>query len=233
MSQERYFLYLDGVQRGPYTVAHIGHMVNSGIVHHSAMFWCEGLEQWQPVTQLIVHKDEKKRRRVNVSAWMLGFLGVLSLFLWMAGPTLREGWREQHQVERSALGAYWSARGVLRAHLGWFSALRFTDFNPAQVVFVDEGHASVILEADVSGDGAAQRRSRWQVDLRYDKRLQAWMPDASDGPKSSSKPDTPAKPEASESSEVPAKTAVSSSPAVSSKEAVAPGAEPLPEATGQ
>ena len=86
MSQERYFLYLDGVQRGPYTVAQIGHMVNSRIVHPSAMFWCEGLEQWQPVTQLIVHKDEKKRRRISVSAWMLGFLGLLLVLFWMAGP---------------------------------------------------------------------------------------------------------------------------------------------------
>ena len=209
MSQERYFLYLDGVQRGPYTVAHIGHMVNSGIVHNSAMFWCEGLEQWQPVTQLIVHKDEKKRRRISFSAWMLGFLGVLLLLIWMAAPTLREGWREQHQVERTALGAYWSARGVLRSHLGWLSALRFSDFNPVQVVFVDDAHASVILEAELSGAGSAQRRGRWQVDLRYDKRLQAWMPDATDAPK------------------LPAESVQSV------KEAAAPGSESLPAAAGQ
>jgi hypothetical protein len=104
---------------------------------------------------------------------------------------------------------------VLRAHLGWFSALRFNDFNPAQVVFVDDGHAYVILEADVSGGDSAQRRGRWQVDLRYDKRLQAWMPDATDGPKSSGKPD------------------VSAVPALSSKEVAAPSSEASPEAAGQ
>ncbi|NBV33096.1 MAG: DUF4339 domain-containing protein [Proteobacteria bacterium] len=234
MSQERYFLYLDGVQRGPYTVAQIGHMVNSGIVHPSAMFWCEGLEQWQPVTQLIVHKDEKKRRRISVSAWMLGFLGLLLVLFWMAGPTLREGWREQHQVERTALGAYWSARGVLRAHLGWFSALRFSDFNPSQVVFVDDGHAYVILEADVSGGDSAQRRGRWQVDLRYDKRLQVWMPDATDGPKASAKPEASVKPEPSELSAKPeGSTEPALPPTLSSKEAAAPSSEFGAESAGR
>ncbi len=184
MSQERYFLYVDGVQRGPYTVSHIGHMVNSGIVHSSAMFWCEGLEQWQPVTQLIVPKHEQKRRRLSVSAWFLAALGCVLILLWLAFPTLKEGWREQHQVEQSPLAAYWSARGMVRSHVGWFTALRFREFNSECVALTADGHASVTLEAEVSRGGAAERVGRWQVDLRYDKRMQVWMPEVTINPES-------------------------------------------------
>ncbi|NBV85223.1 MAG: DUF4339 domain-containing protein [Verrucomicrobia bacterium] len=182
MSQERYFLYVDGVQKGPYTVGHIGHMVNSGIVHSSAMFWCEGLEQWQPVTQLIVPKHEEKRRRLNVSAWILAVvLGGLLLF-WLAFPTLQEGWREQHQIEQSPLAAYWSARGMVRSHVGWFTGLRFREFNPECVTITADGHASVVLEAEVSRGSSAERLGRWEVGLRFDKRLQAWMPELTGAP---------------------------------------------------
>ena len=201
MAQERYFLYVDGVQRGPYTVGHIGHMVNSGIVHESAMFWCEGLEQWQPVTQLIVPKGEKKRRRLHLSAGLMVALAVGLLLLWLLFPTLKEGWREQHQVERTPLAAYWSARGVLRSHLGWFAAPRFAEFNPAQVFLSENGTAIVTLEAEVARGGFAGRRGRWQVDLRYDKRLRAWRPDANASPRDPALPSSPstASPPVSES----------------------------------
>jgi len=175
MSQERYFLYLHGTQRGPYTVGQIGHMVNSGIVHSEAMFWCEGLEQWQPVTQLIVPKEEVKRRRIHFGAGTLGIFVVLALVVWLFMPTLREGWKEQHQVDKDQISAYWRARGVLRESLGWFSGVHFREFDPAKVTFLEGDRAAVELEAQVSPVIGESHQTRWKVDLQYDKRLRMWM----------------------------------------------------------
>lgn len=175
MSQERYFLHVDGAQRGPYTVRQIGHMVNSGIVHSGAMFWCEGLEQWQPVTQLIEPKQARKRRRIRVGAGTLVAAAVFAGFLWLALPTLRQGWREQHQVDRTPEAAYWRARGILREHVGWTNGLHFREFDPAKVLRFEGDDATVEIEAASSGFFGQQRTARWKVELRFDKRLQMWV----------------------------------------------------------
>lgn len=181
MSQERYFLHVDGAQRGPYTVRQIGHMVNSGIVHAGAMFWCEGLEQWQPVTQLIEPKLHRKRRQIRLGTRTVASLGVGLGILWLALPTLRQGWMEQHQVERGAEAAYWRARGVLREHVGWFTGLRFKPFDPSKVTLDGEDAAAVELEAESSGAFKGQRFERWKVRLVYDKKLRMWVAAEGDG----------------------------------------------------
>ena len=182
MSQERYFLHVDGAQRGPYTVRQIGHMVNSGIVHTGAMFWCEGLEQWQPVTQLIEPKKQKQRRRIQLGAGTVAAVGVCLGVFWLALPTLRQGWREQNQAERTPEAAYWRARGVLREHVGWFTGLRFKPFDPAKVKLAGEDAATVELEAESSGAFKGQRFERWKVELIYKKRLQMWVAAEGDAP---------------------------------------------------
>ncbi len=196
MSQERYFLHVDGTQRGPYTVRQVGHMVNSGIVHSGAMFWCEGLEQWQPVTQLIVPKAEVKRRRLNLSAKTLLGIGFCLLLLWICWPTLREGWREQHQVAKDSHAAYWRARGVLRESLGWFSGARFYEFDPSKVALLTSDRASVELEAQIEPFLGKPKSTRWRVELRYDSKLQMWVAAGAVPPV----PPAPAPSEASESS---------------------------------
>jgi hypothetical protein len=175
MSQERYFLHVDGAQRGPYTVRQIGHMVNTGIVHAGAMFWCEGLDQWQPVTQLIEPKRHKQRRQIRIGAGTLAAVAVFLGVLWLALPILRQGWKEQNQVERSPEAAYWRARGVLREHVGWFTGLRFKPFDPAKVSLSGEDAATVELEAESTGAFKGQRFERWKVELVYNKRLQMWV----------------------------------------------------------
>jgi len=188
MSQERYFLYLHGIQRGPYTVSQVGHMVNSGIVHSEAMFWCEGLEQWQPVTQLIVPKEEKKRRRIHFGAGTLAVCGAGLVVFWMFLPTLREGWREQHQVQKDAFSAYWRARGVLRESLGWFSGAHFRSFESSAVRLDGMDGAFVELEARVAPLFGTTHTTRWMVALRYDNRLRMWVAADSSSPPESFNP---------------------------------------------
>ena len=177
MAEEMYFLYLDGVQRGPYTVFQIGHMVNSGIVHPDALFWCEGLEQWQPVAQLITPKHEIKRRR-----WRLG-LGLLSGLLFAAivaavfWPGIQEVWREQHQVEKSTEAAYWRARGVIRERLGRFQPLWFSDYQPSKVRLDGSSEAAVDLDVQTrAGTSFGSQVIQWTVRVRYDERLKMWVP---------------------------------------------------------
>ena len=203
MSQERYFLFLHGTQRGPYTVSQIGHMVNSGIVHHEAMFWCEGLEQWQPVTQLIVPKEVVKRRRIHIGAGTLGALAVAAFVIWLFFPTLREGWREQHQVDKNASAAYWRARGVLRETLGWFAGVHFYEFDADKVSLKGDDLAVVELEARVSPLFGESRQTRWRVDLKYDNRLRMWVAGEQGGSSSSE----PGNGEASEETETPKESA--------------------------
>jgi hypothetical protein len=175
MSQERYFLHVDGAQRGPYTVRQIGHMVNSGIVHAGAMFWCEGLEQWQPVTQLIEPKRHRQQRRIRLGAGTMAVIGLVLGAFWLVLPILRQGWKEQNQSDRTLEGAYWRARGALREHVGWFTGLRFKPFDPDKVSWSGEDAATVELEAESSGAFKGQRVERWKVELVYDKRLRMWV----------------------------------------------------------
>jgi hypothetical protein len=175
MAREKYFLYVDGTQRGPYTVSQIHHMVNQSIVSSEAMFWCEGLDQWQPVTQLIVPKAERVRRRFRFSGRALLVLLGLVVAGWIAGPMVRQGWKEQHQVELTPESAYWRARGVVRDGIGKFTAIQFDAFQHEAVQMTDS-RATVHLGAHIKRFGGELRRVQWRVILEYDIRLKHWQP---------------------------------------------------------
>jgi hypothetical protein len=176
MPRERYFLYIDGSQRGPYTVDQIDHMVNKGIVSSESMFWCEGLDQWQPVSQLIVPKVEVVRRRIRISTRLVGVVLLGMVLLGVTWPLLSEGWREQHQVELTQEAAYWRARGVLRDTFGKFTSILLEPFDPANVRLHGGQQASVELSAQTKRLGGAPMQGRWLVELEYDQRLKEWRP---------------------------------------------------------
>ena len=52
-SPEVFYLHINGEQRGPYTVQHIDHLLNSGLIAEETLFWREGLEQWQPTRSML------------------------------------------------------------------------------------------------------------------------------------------------------------------------------------
>jgi hypothetical protein len=176
MPRERYFLHIDGSQRGPYTVDQIDHMVNKGIVSAESMFWCEGLDQWQPVSQLIVPKVEVVKRRIRISARLVGLILLGAVLLGAIWPLIYEGWKEQHQVELTQEAAYWRARGVLRDTFGKFTSILFEPFDPAHVRLGGGQQASVELSAQTKRLGGAPMQGRWLVELEYDPRLKEWRP---------------------------------------------------------
>ena len=176
MPRERYFLHIDGAQRGPYTVDQIDHMVNKGIVSADSMFWCEGLDQWQPVSQLIAPKVEVAKRRIRISLRLVVAGVLFCVLLWFLWPLIHQGWREQHQVELTQEAAYWRARGVLRDTLGKFTSILFDPFDAAKVRFHGGHRASVELSAQTKRLGGLPTQARWLVELEYDARLNEWRP---------------------------------------------------------
>ena len=83
-SPEIFYLHIQGEQRGPYTVKQVDHLLNSGLDRPETLFWRDGMEQWQPVTDLV-----KLRKRANPwikPAIALGVALVILALLRVFGP---------------------------------------------------------------------------------------------------------------------------------------------------
>src|SRR5438128_1331376 len=110
MQAEVFFIYHNGEQRGPYTAAQVNHLHRCGFIDEETLYWREGLEQWQPVSQIVL----RRRRRNRMLFWsiLLGVLVALALFLMLFGPVTAERWREMTSGELTPESAWWHARGL-------------------------------------------------------------------------------------------------------------------------
>jgi len=171
---EVFYLHINGEQRGPYTVRHIDHLLNSGLINEDALFWREGLEQWQPVTQLVARRQRKSRWRKRAIALAIAVpvaLLLLRLFL----PITLEAWREMNQHEFTQKAAYWRARGIVRNQCVPPGALvSFGKLRQATVQLKDGDSARVILPGELTRVNAPPRSTSWQVDLNYDQKRAEW-----------------------------------------------------------
>src|ERR1700742_3930225 len=104
ISPEIFYLHIHGEQRGPYTIPQIDHLLNSGLIAEETLYWQEGLDQWQPVTNLV-----KLRKRANrwlkplVAISIIGIIGLIGEFF---GTVALLGWREASQHDYTARAAY-------------------------------------------------------------------------------------------------------------------------------
>ena len=62
ISPEIFYLHIHGEQRGPYTIPQIDHLLNSGLIAEETLYWREGLDQWQPVTSLVLSSPVERRK---------------------------------------------------------------------------------------------------------------------------------------------------------------------------
>jgi len=170
---EVFYLHLCGEQRGPYTVLQIDHLLNSGLIAEETLFWREGLEQWQPVTDLV-----NKRRLPNRwrrAALALALLGPFALFAWFFGPTLIEGWNETTATAFTLEDAYWHARDVVRHNaLPPGGLVRFESFASAGVELKKDDRAVVQLRGQLSLPKSPARTVAWRVHLQYDRTNGEW-----------------------------------------------------------
>ena len=175
-SPEVFYLHIGGEQRGPYTIAHIDHLLNSGLIAEETLFWREGLEQWQPVTTLVRLRRPARRRwvRLGVIAGVLVVLALLSRVFW---PPIVEGWREVDQRDFTAEAAYWRARDMVRNQGAPKGALvGFAGVDAAKVELLPPplSRASVRLQGDLAASRTKTRRATWEVILRYNPEAKEW-----------------------------------------------------------
>jgi hypothetical protein len=171
-SPEVYYLHIHGEQRGPYTQPQVDHLLNSGLIAEETLFWREGLDQWQPVTSLVI-------RRVQPNRWIKWAIagGVALVVLVLArffGPITLIGWREANQYDFTPQAAYWRARDAVRnGGLPPGALVDFHDFTAAKVEMQAPDRATVRLRGDVSGDRSAQPAA-WEVAMKFDPAAREW-----------------------------------------------------------
>ena len=170
---EIFYLHIQGEQRGPYTIPQIDHLVNSGLIARETLYWREGLDQWQPVTDLVA-----LRKRAN--PWIkpgiaLGVTLFILALLRVFGPVALMGWREANQHEYSEEAAYWRARETVRNYnLPPGALVEFAPFEKASVKLSPPAAADVVLRAEVSGAEGEGQFASWRVTMQYDAETREW-----------------------------------------------------------
>jgi hypothetical protein len=172
-SPEVFYLHIHGEQRGPYTVPQIDHLLNTGLIAEETLYWREGLEQWAPVTSLVVKRTRVRPwGKIVAGALVLAVLGFLAAFF---GPVFVDGWREANQHEYTAEAAYWRAREAVRTVLlPRGTVVKFARFSGDGVKMLEASGAEVHLTGEVLDSSGRMRTMEWRVALRFDEQKAEW-----------------------------------------------------------
>lgn len=172
-SPEVFYLHIQGEQRGPYTIRHIDHLLNCGLIDEDALFWREGLEQWQPVTNLVVRRQPINRWKKPLIA--LAIAAVLALPVYVFGPITVAGWREIYQHDYTKEAAYWRARYFVRNECvpqGWI--VTFEPISPESIELTGHNGGVVVLRGTLTDARDSTRPTQWKVRLGYDAQAREW-----------------------------------------------------------
>jgi len=173
LNPEVFYLHIRGEQKGPYTIPQIDHLLNSGLIDVDTMFWREGLEQWQPVTNLVTLR--KRARRWLLPTIIAGVLVVLLILARIFGPTVRVGWREANQSAFTENAVYWRARDIVRHQaVPAGSIVEFAPFSEAHVRLQPPSDGEAVVQGTLMDSHGASRTASWNVTLSYDPHLKVW-----------------------------------------------------------
>jgi hypothetical protein len=172
-SPEVFYLNSNGEQRGPYTIHHIDHLLNSGLIPEESMFWREGMEQWEPVTNLVARRKKKERRWIPPVALIIAAVIIL-IFLRIFGPITWEGWREMAQTEFTSEAAYWRARDFVRTSAASNGVFQFHAFESSTISLRPPNAATAVIKGKVIQSGGGNREAAWKVELRYNALRKEW-----------------------------------------------------------
>ena len=163
---EVFHIYHHGEQRGPYSVRQVNHLYRCGYVCDETLYWREGMEQWQPITEIVERRMQRKRlRRWAITA---GVLGLLAVLVFLFGPVTRDAWRELTSGEYTADSAWWRARGVVREKLPDGERINFDGRNAANVELDGKNAAVVTLTGQVTDTNSKVAHIAWTVHLQFD-----------------------------------------------------------------
>jgi hypothetical protein len=166
MQVEVFFIYHNGEQRGPYTVKQVNHLHRCGFIDDDTLYWREGLEQWQPVSQIVL----RRRRRNRFLLWSVtaGAAVAIAVFASLFGPVTADAWRELTSGDFTEESAWWRARGLVRDRLHKGEAIQFDPFSSAEARLHDHDRATVVLSGTLTLHGGSSERAAWRVLLRHD-----------------------------------------------------------------
>jgi hypothetical protein len=172
-SPEVYYLHIHGEQRGPYTAPQVDHLLNSGLIAEETLYWREGLEQWQPVTSLVIRRIPPNRWVRTAIALAIG--AVLLVLAQFFGPITVIGWREMNQHDFTPGAAYWRARDVVRhGGLAPGALVDFRDLKSSVVEMKKPDAATVRLRGDVTDRSGRVRPAAWEVAMKFDAPAREW-----------------------------------------------------------
>lgn len=167
---EVYHIYHLGEQRGPYSIRQVNHLYRCGYVSDDAMYWREGMEQWQPISEIVeVRIQRHKLRKWGLTAAIAGFAALL---VFLFGPVTVEAWRELTSGDFTRESAWWRARGIMRENHPEGRRLVFLPYSTSEVRLVGNDAAEVTLGWEKLGSSAGPARRT--VSLHYDAERRAW-----------------------------------------------------------
>jgi type II secretory pathway component PulM len=171
-SHEAFYVHVQGEQKGPYTIRHLDHLLNSGLIPVETLYWTEGMENWLPVTDLVQYRHKPRNWKKLIAFGV--FLLVLGAFVAFFGPTIADGWRERTQREYTEDGAYWSARDAVRsAGVPEGAAVQFSPQQNARVALVEKTGADVRLRGEIISDKGVNPAT-WSVKLSFNALRSEW-----------------------------------------------------------
>lgn len=172
---EEYFIHLEGEQKGPYTFPQLKRLYDNNLIPEETLYWCDGMEQLQPVSELCGAQRRSRMRRLR-QLRLVGGIVVLGVALVTAycAPVLRQGWREMNDRDENEEGAYWRARGFVREELKEEDeSVAFRSYRAASVT-LSGSDATVILPSTLFEKDGSRQEKTWKVQLRYDASGREW-----------------------------------------------------------
>ncbi|MEO6786368.1 MAG: DUF4339 domain-containing protein [Chthoniobacteraceae bacterium] len=174
MQVEAFFIHHNGEQRGPYTAKQVNHLYKCNFIDDDTLYWREGLEQWHPVSQIVLRR--KHKNRVLFWSILLGVMAAVALFFALFGPVTADAWRELTSGDFTPESAWWRARSLVREQIPKGAHVRFDPFASAQVTLQGKDRAAVILGGALTTSSGASEHGAWRVLLRYDESHMVWSP---------------------------------------------------------
>jgi hypothetical protein len=174
MQAEVFYIYHLGEQRGPYTMKQVNHLYRSSFIDDDTLYWREGMEQWQPVTEIV----QRRRRRRRLAGWgiLAAVLAAVALLTWLFGDVTMSAWREMTSGDYTEESAWWRARGLVRTQLEGSEHVDFEPLSSAVVKLHGDHDATVVLAGYVSAKGTPPARHAWRVRMHYDPLRAEWLP---------------------------------------------------------
>jgi|GEM_PF-1069010 len=178
---EVFHIYHHGEQRGPYSVRQVNHLYRCGYICEETLYWRDGMEQWQPVTEIVERRMQRKRLR----RWAIvaAVCAVLAVLVFLFGPVTRDAWKELTSGEYTADSAWWRARGLVREKLQPDGEhVSFDARNSANVALDGKNQATVVLGGQVTDAKDKTARQSWTVHLQFDSERRLWQSTDPAGP---------------------------------------------------